>query len=100
MRIIEVNKANWSGETIKVRIKADNSFELYDYNFQLAFRRYGTHESFKVTEEGWDYPLVKGIRYAGEEEWVAYQEVETMEEMSREAKDPFEAAVQVLSNII
>jgi hypothetical protein len=102
MRIIETNKENYSGGTAKIRVKNDNSFSLYGYDFQLSFElsEDAECETFEVTGEGWDYPLVKGIRLAGDDDWLAYQGAGSMEEMNRESSDPFKAAVKVLSNII
>ena len=95
MRIITINKADWTGDKIKVRIKKDGTFQVHDYDFKLTITDFGGEagQIFKVTGEGWDYTLVNG--YFLEGEWMAKSGA-----ITREDADPFIAAIQVLCNII
>ena len=125
MRIIEINRTGWTGDTITekikitdndiaafisvfispaLRIKSDDSFSFYGHDFRLTFpdlKSMGDDPfRFEVHGEGCDHPLVKGIKFTDDSEWLAYQEMETFEEMNRSSEDPFVAAAQVLFNII
>lgn len=97
MRIITINKQDWSGGEIKVRIKKDGTFQVFDYNFKLTITDFGGEagQIFKVTGEGWgDEPIVRG--YLTDGEWQAMSDAG----LQRESADPFEAAIAVLCNII
>jgi len=98
MRILTLNKQDWTGGEIKVRIKKDGTFQVFDYNFKLTITDFGgdAGQIFKVTGEGWgDEPIVKGY-LMNDGEWTALSDAG----LQRESTDPFAAAIQVLCNII
>ena len=53
MKILEINKNNWSGELAKLRIKKDLSFEVNGYEFQIECIRHD------VNNEKWDTFIVR-----------------------------------------
>lgn len=96
MRKLTVNKGNWSGEEITVNVRKDNSFKLFDYDFKLS-AKYDEELGctfYEVTSSSWDHALVTGYK---DENGMCFM---SSSGVSREAKDPFEAAIQVLSNIL
>jgi hypothetical protein len=48
MKTIEINKANWSGETARLKIRKDGSFSLYGYEIGVTVNG----DSAKVTIDG------------------------------------------------
>ena len=92
MRIITINKANWTGEEITVRIKNDGSFQVYDYDFRLSIDE-ALGDTFNVWGEDKEFPVCKGYNFEGT--WVAISG-----DYSREDSDAFVAAIQLLCNII
>ena len=98
MRTLKINKENWSGEQATLMVTKDGSFEVYGYRFKLTQT---SPIGFEVTGEGWDYPLVHGLKV--DDTWVAAsgRTVDALEgPYSREDADPVAAAAKVLFNII
>lgn len=92
MRKITINKENYTGEEITVRIKNDGSFQVYDYDFRLEIDA-ALGDTFNVWGEDKEFPIVKGFNNEGT--WIAYHG-----DYIREDSDAFVAAIQVLANII
>jgi len=103
MKTVTFPKSNWSGESVDVVVHEDGSFELYDYTFRLVPKTGPDFEDadfvrlcgrgFDVVSPSWQRPLATV--------WVKDGEAEaTSGDLSRDAKSPVEAAVQVLCNII
>lgn len=94
MRTITFNAGNWSGKEMTITVKADGSFELYDYTFRLKFRG---DEAFDIVSPSWSYRLGTGFKNVNDPNWTAGDDGY---HMTRTHEDPFVAAAQLLCNII
>jgi len=57
MKTIEINKNNWTGELVKLRIKKDMSFEVHDYKFRVERTQHD------VNNENWDTFIVRSDEF-------------------------------------
>lgn len=100
--IVEINKGDWSDEKIKIKVnQTKKSFSLYDYDFTIKVNgRKGKKldtRTFEIISPDWSYPLAKGTvyEYNGKTLYEFYAF-----DISRESEDMYEAAIQLLCNVI
>lgn len=92
MQTITMNRGDWSGKEVTIKLKKDNSFQLFGYTFKVSFP---TEDTLVVTGDDWSEPLFTGFKYANEDLWYVSDCG-----ISRENKDAIEAVVQLLCNTI
>ena len=91
--IIEVNKEDWTGERIKVKVnQTKRTFKLFGDNFKLEKKTKG---HYHITGDQWDYSL--GKVFVNEDGTASGSGNGCIE---REGNNIFEAAIKVLSNIL
>lgn len=100
--IVEVNKGDWSGEKIKVKVnQTKKSFSLFDYDFTIKVKGKGGKEldtrTFEIVSPDWNYPLAKGTvyEYDGKTMYSFYAF-----DISRDSENMYESAIQLLCNVI
>jgi hypothetical protein len=90
---LKFNKSNWSGESIAIEVNTKTGyFKFYDDVFYLKFNK--ERDTAKAVCKQWEYPLTTGYLHNG----IWY--FESSVGVTREDKNPFIAAIQVLCNII
>ncbi len=90
-----VNANNWTGERISIEILSETQFKVYGETFSITRSDFGAgyegYEVYKIlTREG--IILGRVCRLSGE--WVALNGY-----ISREGRDRFEAAAQLIANV-
>lgn len=100
MQTITINKEDWTGESITVKIKKSGRFDLFGYEFQLKKEKIDDDIFFKVLGNSWEYPLVQGFFNEYDNTYIMFADEIKEGNLSREAACPFSAAIKVLCNII
>jgi len=110
MHTVTFNTSNWSGKMHTLEVRDGVEFDLYGDTFRLVIEEIadpdpipgleaptyrGATHSAKLVSDGWDYPLVKLTKFAGDEHWYALGTG-----VQREDCDPVVAACQVLFMIL
>jgi hypothetical protein len=97
MRIIEMDKSNWSGEKFTLKIRKDGTFDVYGETFKVkvkSFPEAGQAGAILVKDRmGWR-EIARGFRLEGDKQWgFSYSDI------SREDEIPEVAAAQLIFNI-
>lgn len=104
MRTLTMNKADWSGEEVTVKIRKDGSFKVYDEEFKMKetkFSEGGSH--FRVYRKGSQFPTIEGweLKYEKLTRLNSFMFSSLCGDIQREHKtDPYVAAIQVLYMIL
>ena len=94
METITTNKGNWTGQTVKVRVNREKgTFNLFGYKFRIEIKADAIAHLYGSNWDGGEKPFVTGFQYKGEWTFSSCG-------CSREDKDVFVAAIQLLHNII
>lgn len=98
------NQGNWSGKEITVNInQKKRTFSLFGYDFQITKKNHGEgFVTYELLGNEWSYPLATCSMYVGDEftKDDTYIFATEGDYSSRDSKDMYEAAVQLLCNII
>ena len=95
--IIKCNKGNWSGKEITVNVnQKTKSFKLYDHKFIIEEHETSTKQfpTFRIVSPNWSNPLATGCQFTDGLYGFFSGDI------SRENKNMYVAAVQLLNNII
>lgn len=91
---VTLNKSDWSGEVVTVKVnKNTGGFNYLGYRFTLKKKRECGEVLWVLTGDVWTDPLATGHEFDGSV-WFSSNGID------REDKDPFKAAIKLLSNII
>jgi hypothetical protein len=107
---MEINKADWSGETIKISVNLEKrEFSLYGYRFKLVLKDESkcapwTWTTYNIMGDNWEHPL--GVVVQEDDEVKQTQTIEAWHgkisesNLSRTGSNIYEAAVKMLCNVI
>jgi len=102
-KIITMPRSDWSGRNVDVVAHDDGSFDLMGYTFSLVEKtgpEFEDPDFVRLCGKGFDIVSPSWTGSLGTV-WVQDNEAESLSgDLSRSARSPMEAAVQILCNII